>query len=362
MKNITYLLLILFFSCSEEKNKPISQQYEEYIPINEKTIHFGNHEMSLKFTSHQPIELSILDNYNLLVKTKKENDLSELSIVNTNGEIVRKHTHQDSYTNGKEQFIKGYLVNFEKKYFKTWAFDEIQDEKKIIQENELLNYSTDKASEQIENIYKTAEFITVDYDHDYKYLEQKKVEEDTDTSNRKLAVIYIKPTVYIINYLKQNTWYQFYTTNNIMKKISLDDVLSSGVNSLFEKYNSEEKEWEVIPNENIKYQYFYKIKKTKIVKPSGGNSPAYKAKWWLGNLYLKVNIDKDTLKIYDKLYLDEEWLHTSIEINGKKVGTFYDINKNPIKPFMLYHNNNLNYHLFTNDINKLYFIQKKNNY
>lgn len=354
MKKNTFLLLLLFLNCFQDN--PIPQQYEEYITINEKPIYFGNHVMSLKFTSHQPIELAILDNHNLLVRTKDVNKLSKLSILNTTGEVI----NQDNYKNGEEKLIKGYLVNFEKKYFKTWVFDGKQDEKKIIQENELLNYTYEEATKQVDNIFDTAEFIEIHYDYDYRYLIQKK-EEENDSSNGQPKSINFKPTVYIINYLKQNTWYQFYTLNNIMDKITLDHTLSSGVNSLFEKYNSKEKEWEVIPNKNIAYQYFHKIKNTKIIKPTGGNSPAYKAKWWLGNLYVKVNIDNDTLKIFDKLFLDEKWFHTAIKINGKKVGTFYDLNKKDIKPFMLYDNKNLNYHLFTNDIKKLYIIRKIDN-
>ena len=358
-KLIAFFFVIGSFlqSCNGKENAtPIPEKYKAYVPVYEKKIVFGDYEMSLKFKSQEPIELIIINTNELLVKTKSKEKLSELSIVNTDGKIVRKYKHLDSYENGEEKLIKGYLVNFEKKYFKTWAFDEREDEKEMIQENDHLDYANDKLTEQIEIIFKTADFIKIDYDYDYQYLEQKK---DKDKDDGKPAPIYFKPTVYVINYLKQNTWHPFYTLIDVSRKVSLNEVLSSEGNSLFEKYNASNKEWEVIQNENITYQYFHKIRTKRIIHPIGGGQPAYKADWWLGNLYLNVNIDKDTLKIYDNLYLDEEWLQTPIQINGKEVGTFYDLNEKPIKPFMLYSNQNLNFHLFTNDIKKLFFIQKK---
>lgn len=362
-KLITFFLTTSFLlqSCNGHENpkinsEPIPEQYKEYVPIDENKIVFGDYEMSLKFKSHEPIELMILNTSELLIKAKDKEKLSELSIVNADGEIVRKYKHLDSYENGEEKLIKGYLVNFEKKYFKTWTFDEKEDEKEIIQENDHLDYANDKVKEKIETIFKTADFFKINYDYDYENLEQKK---DTNKDDGKPKAIYFKPTVYVINYLKQNTWYQFYTLIDVSRRISLDKELSSQVNSLFEKYNANNNALEVIPNEDITYQYFHKIKTKRIIHPVGGGQSAYQADWWLGNLYLHVNIDNDTLKIYDNLFLDEEWLKTPIEINGKEVGAFYDINEKPIKPFMLYSNQNLNFHLFTNDIKKLFFIQKK---
>ena len=363
MKKLLLFLSILSFltSCNGQDNpkinsEPIPEKYEAYVPVDENKIVFGDYEMSLKFKSYEPIELIHLNTNELLVKTKSKEKLSELSIINADGEIVRKYKHLDTYENGEEKLIKAYLVNFEKKYFKTWALDEKEDEKEIIQENAHLDYANDKITEQIEAIFKTADFIKIDYDYDYQYIGQKK---DTNKDDEKPKAIYFKPTVYIINYLKHNTWHQLYTLIDVSRRISLDELLSSESNSLFEKYNATNKKWEVIPNENITYQYFHKIKTKRIIHPIGGGQPAYQADWWLGNLYLNVKIDKDTLKIYDKLYLDEEWFQTPIRINGKEIGTFQDINEEPIKPFMLYSNQNLNFHLFTNDKKKLFFIQKK---
>ena len=366
MKRKIYLFLlfplIIIYSCSDGpkiNKEPIPERFKDYVSINQNSINFGKHQITLEFKSDERIELLLLENNELLVKTKTGKEMSQLSVLNTNGEILRNYSHKDNYENGTEKLIKGYLVNFDKNYYKTWAFDKDETEKKIVQQNEHLDYPNDKEEEAINDILSTAEFVGLDYDYDYKYIEQKK-DPDTDPYDDKPKAIYFKPTVYIIKYLKQNKWYQFYTLIDVNKRISTDSLLANEFNSLLEKYDTKDREWQVIPNNNIQYQYFHRIERKKIIHPVGGGSPAYIANWWLGNLYVKVNVDNDTLKFYDRLYLDEEWPQSSIKVDGKQIGQLNDINEKQIKPFMLYENKNLNYSLFTNDIKKLFLIKRKN--
>ncbi|MEP6803142.1 MAG: hypothetical protein ABI892_01370, partial [Flavobacterium sp.] len=211
------------------------------------------------------------------------------------------------------------------------------------------------------DIFDNAQFRTVDYDFDYNFKSKNNsIVEENQNDNEKPREVKLNKTVYIIVYLMEGQWYNFYTLTDISKRISLDEVLSSRVstNTLFKKYNKNEQEWEVILHKNIVYKYFHKIKEEKIIIPGGGGS-SYSGYWWKGQLFSNLIINNDTLKIYDDLYLDEKWhAKTPIIINGKKIGSL-NRSEREVEPLMFYSNNALDYSLFTNDEKKLYFIKRK---
>jgi len=79
---------------------------------------------------------------------------------------------------------------------------------------------------------------------------------------------------------------------------------------------------------------------------------------WQGCLFSQLIVDNDTLKFKDKLYLDEEWHWSKIEINNKNIGALSFENTEQSKVYSFYSNPALGYQLFTNQRNRLYLIKK----
>lgn len=369
------LLLIIFFSllsCNNaQTNKlpELTEEYKNYSSLNslntKESIQFGNYYLKLLFESSEPIEQALLPSNDLIVSTttkKKDSDIiRHFFKLDKKAKIIDSISFVENYKNGEEELLKNYLVNKKLKYFTTWPLDGKKNKINFILQNENMNLDRNIEKKMIDDIFDNAQFRTVDYDFDYNFKSKNNsIVEENQNDNEKPREVKLNKTVYIIVYLMEGQWYNFYTLTDISKRISLDEVLSSRVstNTLFKKYNKNEQEWEVILHKNIVYKYFHKIKEEKIIIPGGGGS-SYSGYWWKGQLFSNLIINNDTLKIYDDLYLDEKWhAKTPIIINGKKIGSL-NRSEREVEPLMFYSNNALDYSLFTNDEKKLYFIKRK---
>lgn len=359
MKYLTLILLFLIVGCEEqpEYNKePLPEKFKNYQPITNKMT-FGAHEMSLLFTSDEDIEYATLENGGLLAKTRSKDKVSEFSVLNSQGDIIRHYTHEDGYEHGDEALVRGYIINTDKKYYKTWAFDGEPAEKPIVQENASLDYPSEKARQRIDEILKTPDLVYLEYDFDYKDLPHKNDTDSTETDEGKIRTIEPQTTVYELMYLKNKVWHQFYTLIDVSDRISWVQNMLATSEHLFYKLNPKTRDFDVIQNKDLHYDYFHKIVKQRIVIPGGAGSSSVEH-LWLGNLYTTLNIEGEALKIYEKLYLDEEFKLTPIKINGQTAGTFSDLDKHLINAYILYKNPDANYYLFTNRPNKLFVIKK----
>jgi hypothetical protein len=371
-----FILIIVIASslsnCSIFQPKKLPNDYKNYNSLNslntKNTILFGNYYLELMFKSSEPIEQALLPSNDLIVSTtSKKNDSAKIKHffkLNKKGEIIDSISFIETFENGNEELLNNYLVNTKHKYFKTWPLDGKKTKINFILQNQDFNIGSTNEKKIIDQIFKNAQFRKVDYDFDYHFKSQDDAlikQNQSDTG--KPVILKINKTVYIIVYLMNGQWYNFYTLTDISDRISSDELLSSrcSSNTLFKKYNTEDQKWKVISNTNIIYKYFHKIKTEKIIIPGGGGGfgSYYENYWWKGQLFSNLIINNDTLKIYDNLYLDEESIPTPIAINGKEIGSLHRDKSEPAQPLMFYSNKALGYSLFTNDEKKLYMIKQK---
>ena len=369
--SVFILIMFIVFNLSTYSNiqpKKIPNEYKNYNSLNslntKNTILFGNYCLKLLFKSSEPIEQVLLPSNDLIVSiTRKNNDSAKMKNffkLDKKGKIMDSISFIETYENGNEELLSNYLVNIKHKYFKTWPLDGNKIKINFILQNQ--DFNTDNITEKknIDKIFKNAQFKRVVYDYNYHFKSQdvqqiKQSQNDTE----KPRILKLNKTVYIIVYLMNGQWYNFYTLTDISKRISSDELLSSiSSNTLFKKYSSKDQELRTLLNKNIIYKYFHKIKREKIIIPGGGGA-YYEGYWWKGQLFSNLIINNDTLKMFDNLYLDEEWLLTPITINGKKIGTLHRDKNDRAEPLMFYSNKALSYRLFTNDEKKLYIIKQK---
>ena len=374
-----YLLLIMsiFFSllsCNNEQTKKLPELPKEYKNYNflnslntKGTIQFGNYYLKLLFKSSDPIEQTLLPSNDLIISTsikKKNSDIEKhFYKLDRKGKIIDSISFVENYENGKEELICNYLVNKEQKYFMTWPINGKSNKINFILQNKNMDADSNAERKMINEIFNNAQFRRVDYDFDHEFKSENKsqIKDDTDDQPK---IIKLNKTVYIIFYLMKGQWYNFYTLTDISKRVSLDEVLSSRVssNTIFKKYNKNQQEWEVILNKNIIYKYFHKIKGENVTISGGGGS-SFSTYQWKGQLFSNLIINKDTLKVYDDLYLDEGInIKTPISINGKEIGYLNRGQREPAEPLMFFSNKTLNYSLFTNDVKKIYIIKRKKFY
>lgn len=362
-------IVLSLFSCNKQSELP--EEYKNYNSLNtlntKDSILFGKYYLKLLFKSSEPIEQALLPSNDLIVSTttqKKNSDIvKHFYKLDKKGEIIDSISFVENYKNGKEELICNYIVNKKQKYFRTWPLDGKKNKIIFILQNENMDADRNAERKMINEIFNNAEFRTVDYDfdHEFKSENDSRIKENKNDTNDQPVIIKLNKTVYIIFYLMNGQWYNFYTLTDISKRVSLDEVLSSRVssNTLFKKYNKNDQEWEVLSNKNIIYKYFYKIKGEEVISPGGGGS-YYQFYRWKGQLFSNLIISNDTLKVYEDLYLDENWpLKKNIAINRKEIGRLIRSESEDVEPLMFYSSKALNYSLFTNDAKKLYIIKKK---
>ncbi|MEZ2440690.1 hypothetical protein AB6805_03145 [Chitinophaga sp. RCC_12] len=117
----------------------------------------------------------------------------------------------------------------------------------------------------------------------------------------------------------------------------------------------------VIKTPCIKYRYFQKIKQGKVrFSGGGGNAAGHSEMLFQGNLYTDVVFKKDTLRLKEFMYLNEEWHTSNVEIDGKNIGALSKNREQPVERingYMYYSNERLQYALFTNNDKKIYLIK-----
>ncbi|WJS92820.1 hypothetical protein NYQ10_12060 [Flavobacterium johnsoniae] len=358
-----------FISCNNAQNNRLPEEYKNYKSLDsieiKDTIQFGNHYLKLLFKSFDPIEVVLLPSKELIVVTTNKKEgfdiIKNFFKLNKKGEIIDSISFVENYKMGKEELLNNYIVNKKQKYFRTWPLDGKKNKIKFILQNERMNADRVTEKKMIDEIFNKAQFRIIDYD--FNYVESKDDSKVIKKQNDEIEpeIIELNRTVYIIVYLMNGEWFNYYTFTDISKRISLDELLSSreGSNTLFKKYNKAEKDWEILVNKNIVYKYFHKIKNQKIIIPGGGNT-SYQSDWWKGQLFSNIVVSNDTLKIYDSLFLDENWpSKTPIIINKKQIGSLHRGEREYFESLMYYLNKSLNYSLFTNDEKKLYIIREK---
>lgn len=287
--------------------------------------------MKLIFNSSYYIRNYITPQKNLIIESiefdKKENDtIKKLYKLNNFGNVIDEiHLLNDD----NENYYKGYLINTNKEYYRTWALDGDTLKKKIEKQNVKLLLDKVKEMELYTSIKKNAKFYFMEeLDNDIIYKEKEvyqKYYKIFYRINDKWKIICTNES-----FENEDYWESFYSK----KEKECDNV--------FMKYqeNSDERARELIPKDykNVHFVYFQKIKRD-------GN--------WIGKLYSNLIIEKDTLKIKKTLELDSTPYTNQypIVIQGDIIGYASE------NPYYCYQNKKLEYQLFTNDLRKIYIIK-----
>ncbi|MDM1555177.1 MULTISPECIES: hypothetical protein [Chryseobacterium] len=355
---VVFLIVVLYYNfggldiylLNKMNRSALPEKYKNYLNIDStKAITFGHHKIQLMWESHSRIQHFLSSDGNVIIVTNeipKDRNRKEVEEdgevgstrfymdyhfykLDKDGNIVDYYTYKSTRGNWNELLFGDYIVNYNKKYYKTWIKDGDTVRKAMIIQNENLKWNREEQMKQYRNIVENAE--------DY-------LREDQDDSER-------------ITYFMQGKWYQLYT----------DTTLTPGIysranpgynNSLFDEGLSKKKE--LAPNRfpNILPVYFQRKVLNKFTTNASGGGISSTLKSWNGDLYCQLIVRRDTLKFkkamsFNEIFTTEKFYHAK----GEDIRKLKAELEKEYVPYLYFSDKNLNFQLFTTDQNKLYIIK-----
>ncbi|WP_426328754.1 hypothetical protein [Pedobacter sp. R-06] len=354
---IIVLLVFLYYLISKEGMAKVEDQlpgkFAQYQLIDSSgTIKGGNAQMSLLLESKRNIELFLTSENNVIVSGfsgERENSFIKISADGNVADTLKLMSRPEDIV-----FLKGFIVDKQAHQYYRWSFNGAKTPIRIIAQNSGFDWDGEKQHKQLANIAKQSKAVYVDYNFNSP-LPQKKVGDGPQTMQGVF-------TYAIVTYIICDECFQFYTTEDIHKYFSMSYLQEMLWNNLFKQTAKQNgPDGEMIRTANIRYQYFQRLKLEKVrFSGGGGNAPGFTKMLYPGYLFTNVIFKNDTLKLKEFMYLDEESHTSSVEIDGKNIGTLSKNKVQPVEPinaYMYYTNDNLQYALFTNNDQKLYLIK-----
>ncbi|WP_346086976.1 hypothetical protein [Sphingobacterium ginsenosidimutans] len=327
----------------------LPKEYEKYVDINNSKNTFGKHEIDLFIASDNPVYQLLTQNNELIIHSttspQHTNDpfptIHDFCKLDKNGNQIDHYSFRQDSDDDKEVLFEGYLINVSKNYFRNWPLRGDTIRKTIEIFNEDLKWSRDQQRQKLTEIEKEATYLmsTPVYHSD---------------RNNEYAGSYYK-----ITYLINDKWYTFYENFSDEEYFPYKiEPKGNLVNDLFGQWEEDQLEpSDNAPPPNIRSVYYQKVQRMRD-RHDAKTGEYDRGDAWQGYLFSQLIVDNDTLKFKDKLYLDEEWHWSKIEINNKNIGALSFENTEQFKVYSFYSNPALNYQLFTNQRNRLYLIKK----
>lgn len=352
---VAALYQVFSTACNWENHDKIPEKYEWYQPIDSTNeIESGAARLELLLESEENIQSFLTEENDVIIYTvhgKRNNTFYKLGI---DGEIT--DSLRLDRRGGDLAFVKGFIIDKEMNEYYTWSFNGNKVPIKIRTENARLNWDTAMQKSKLAEIKAAQSIVLVDY--------RSKSALPEKAAAGKIQATQVPITFTVLTYFNGDQCFQFYTTLNTGRDFPWSDTQKLLWNNLFRRPDeSFVNKGEITQSATLIYRYFHRLKKEKIkFSGPGGNAAGFTAVLYPGYLFTDIVFHKDTIKIKEFMYLDEERPNSSIKIDGMLIGNF---SKNKVQPlervdgYMYYTNPHLRYALFANSDKKLYRIRKK---
>ncbi|MFP3834472.1 hypothetical protein [Chryseobacterium sp. SIMBA_028] len=335
-------------------NSRLPEEYKGYQDIDtSKSISFGHHEIKLMWESFDPIQHFINSDGEVIVVTSeipKDRDQKEIEDdgavgstrfykdyhfykLDKNGNIKDHYTYKSTRDNWCELLYGDFIVNYNKKYYKTWIKNGDTIRKPMVVQNEDLKWSREEQMNMYHTIVEDAE----------EYLRNSKGGSEEQ-----------------ITYYMHGRWYQLSTNTKLSDGIYYPKANPGYHNSLFGKDSFESERKELDPNRfpNIMPVYFQRRELVKSTSSASGGSISSTSKSWKGDLYCQLLIKGDTLKFKEKMSFDERFTTEKFyQTKGENIRQLKAELEKKYLPYFYFADRNLNFQLFTTSQNKLYIIK-----
>ena len=354
---IAGLLVLLYYFISKEGMAKVKDQlpdkFARYQSIDSSgTIQSENARMDLLLESKKKIELFLTSENHVIAFGFLGDKLNSFIKIGTDGRV--SDTLNIISRPEDLVFLKGFIVNKQKQQYYRWSFNGVKAPVNITAQNSGFDWDSGKQIEKLTEIANRSKAVYIDYNFDNP-MPQK-------AEGHGLQITQGVSGYAIVTYIVGDECFQLYTTADVRKYFSSADLQGMLWNNLFKRINRKKPaDEEIIKSPNIRYQYFQRLKLEKVqFSGGGGNAPGFTKMLYPGYLFTDVVFKKDTVKLKEFMYLDEDWHTSAVEIDGKNIGA---LSKNKAQPvehingYMYYTNENIMYALFTNNDQKLYSIK-----
>ncbi|MET3880963.1 hypothetical protein [Chitinophaga sp. OAE865] len=321
-----------------------------------QTIQSGSAILDLLFKSEENIQSFLTEENNVIIYTvhgKTENTFYKIA---PHGEVI------DSLKIDRRAadlaFVQGFIIDKEKNEYYRWTFNGNKTAIELPAENAGLDWSSGRQESRLTQIKGLPGLVYVDY--------QSKSPSPQKSTKDEIQTTQAVTTFAVLTYLAGDDYFQFYTTLDVSKQFPWSYTRQLIWNNLFKRMDERSAhDGEIIPSNAVKYRHFHRLKKEEVrFSGGGGNAPGYTKELYPGYLFSDIIFHKDTIRIKQLMYLNEERPGSSIEIEDRRIGTFSSNKVQPVEiidGYMYYTNPKLQYALFANSDKKIYQIRKKAN-
>lgn len=327
----------------------LPEKYRNYQYIDStKSIRFGHHEINLMWKSYTRIQHVISSEGNVIIVTNeipKDRNRKEVeedgSVGSTrfymdyhfykldkDGNIKDRYTYKSTRENWNELLFGDFIVNYDKKYYRTWIKDGDTVRKPMIVQNEDLKWSREKQDVEYQKITENAD----------DYLRESKSGSDR------------------VTYYMNGKWYQLFINRKVSGKYSMTNPGYN--NSLFGTDPFGERKLDPGRFPNIMPVYFQRKVLDKSTSSTSGGAISTTSKSWNGDLYCQLLVKGDTLKFKKAMSFNENFTTEKFyNTKGEDIRKLKAELEKQYLPYLYFSDKNLNFQLFTTTENKLYLIK-----
>lgn len=353
---IATALYLLFSKAYKGGNQDrIPEAYAAYQSIDSvSTLESGTAELELLFESEENIQSFLTEENNVIIYTvhgKRENTFYKIA---ANGDII--DSLKIDRRAGDLAFVKGFIIDKEMNEYYKWSFNGNKAAIKMPAENTGLDWDAGRQKSKLADIKGLPGTVYVDYRSSSPSPEK--------TVEGKIQATQAARPFAVLTYFTGDDCSQFYTTLDVSRQFPWSHTQQLLWNNLFKQLDERSaNNGKIIPSAALRYRYFHKLKKENVrFSGGGGNAPGFTKALYPGYLFSDIIFQKDTIKIKEFMYLDEEPPGSSIAIDGKRIGILSKNKAQPIENidgYMYYTNHKLQYALFANGDKKIYQIRRK---
>ncbi|ALR29315.1 hypothetical protein ATE47_01645 [Chryseobacterium sp. IHB B 17019] len=350
------ILVLLYYVVSSNRagiNDELPKRFIQYHPLDSlKSIKSGAATLNLLVESTEDIESFLTPENNIILSIVPDKEEKFFFKLNPEGQVIDSlKLNSDA---GDIAFLKGFIINMKTHRYHLWSFNGSKLPIKITAQNADFKWDIEKQRKQLTDIARKSNTVRVDY--------EKSNTAPYKPDSEGLRTAQVATHYSVITYCINDVCFQFYTTLDVSKQFPWSYREKMLWNNLFKRINKEAiSEVEISKTPYIKYWYFQKLKREEVqFSGGGGNAPGFREILYHGNLYTDVVFNKDTLRLREFMYLNEESHTSDIEIDGKNIGALSKNKEQPtqdIRGYLYYTNEKLHYALFTNNDKKVYLIK-----
>lgn len=356
---IAAVALYLLLSKAKKKGTydELPEAYAGYQSIDSvQTIQSGSAMLDLLFESQENIQSFLTEENNVIIYTVRGKTDNTFYKISPDGDVI--DSLKIDRRAAELAFVKGFILDKEKNEYYNWTFNGNKTAIRLPAENAGLDWDAGRQENKLAHIKGLPGMVYVDY--------RQQSPSPQKAADGEIQATQAVTTFAVLTYFSGDDCFQFYTTLNINNQFPWSYTQQLLWNNLFKRIDKRSAhDGEIIPSAAVTHRYFQRLDKEEVrFSGGGGSAPGFTKVLYPGYLFSDITFQKDTIRIKQHMYLTEERPRSSIEIDGKGVGTFFGNKVQPIEiidGYMYYTNPKLRYSLFANSDKKIYRIRKAPN-